>query len=251
MVTAIKNNRQINAMSEGGKMLATILELLKKEVQVGISTKDIAKIAETELNKLGGESAFLNYQGYPEVICVSINQEIVHGIPKSDKFIKDGDIVSLDFGVKYKGMITDAAISVIAGKAKQKKHLKLIEDTEKSLYKGIKVVKDRIRTGDIGNAIESYLEKGHYGIIKDLVGHGVGTFVHEDPNIPNFGRKNTGPWLQKNMTIAIEPMVTLGTDQIKIADDGWTVETVDGSLAAHFEHTVLITDEGAKILTRL
>jgi methionyl aminopeptidase len=208
-------------------------------------------MAAAELRPLGGEAAFKGYQGFPEVICISVNDEVVHGIPRADKIIAEGDIVGLDFGVKYKGMITDAAISVIIGKPKQQGHIRLVEDTKKALDIGIAAVHDRVRTGDIGFAVEQSLKHRRYGIVRDLVGHGVGHQIHEDPNIPNYGRANTGPWLDKNMTIAIEPMVTLGGDRVYIAKDGWTVRTADGSWSAHFEHTVLITEDGAEILTSL
>lgn len=251
MVTRVKTTSEIAAMRDSGKMLATVLQLLKTSLQTGMSTKQLADIARSELQSLGGEAAFLGYQDFPDVICISVNDEVVHGIPKPDKIIAEGDIVGIDFGVSYKGMITDAAISVIAGKPKQRGHIELIKNTEKSLLIGIDAVHDQVRTGDIGAAIEGYLNKHRYGIVRDLVGHGVGHQVHEDPNIPNYGRVNTGPWLSKGMTIAIEPMVTLGTDQVYAADDGWTIMTADGSWSAHFEHTVLITEDGAEILTGL
>ncbi|MFI5270797.1 MAG: type I methionyl aminopeptidase [Candidatus Saccharimonadales bacterium] len=249
MITRVKTAQEIRSMRESGRMLATVLEILKNTLEVGMTTKDLADIAKSELNKLGGEAAFLGYQGFPDVICISINDEVVHGIPKSSKIVAEGDIVGLDFGVKYQGMITDAAISVIAGRPKQNGHIRLVKDTEAALYAGIEAVHDKVRTGDIGFAVEDSLKHRQYGIVKDLVGHGVGHDVHEDPNIPNYGRKNTGPWLDANMTIAIEPMVTLGTDKVYIANDGWTVLTADGSYSAHFEHSVLITETGAEILT--
>jgi methionyl aminopeptidase len=251
MTTRVKTASEIAAMRDSGQMLATILQVLKGRLEVGMSTKQLADIATAELKKLGGEAAFLDYQGFPDVLCVSINDEVVHGIPKANKVIAEGDIVGLDFGVKYKGMITDAAISVIAGKPQQKGHIELVKNTEQALQVGIDAVHGQVRTGDIGAAIESYLKRYRYGIVRDLVGHGVGHQVHEDPNIPNYGRPDTGPWLSKGMTIAIEPMVTLGTDQVYIADDGWTVMTTDGSRSAHFEHTVLVTEDGAEILTNL
>jgi len=251
MVTRVKTASEIAAMRDSGRMLATVLQSLKAQLEVGMSTKRLANLADDELKKLGGEAAFLGYQGFPDVLCVSVNDEVVHGIPKSSKIIAEGDIVGLDFGVIYKGMITDAAISVIAGKPKQKGHIELLKNTEESLRIGISVVHDQVRTGDIGAAIENYLKKYRYGIVRDLVGHGVGHQVHEDPNIPNYGRANTGPWLDQGMTIAIEPMVTLGTDAVRVADDGWTILTTDGSWSAHFEHTVLITEDGADILTQL
>ena len=251
MVTQVKTAKEIAAMRESGRMLATVLQILKGELQVGMSTKQLADIAAEELKKLGGEPAFKGYQGFPEVICISVNDEVVHGIPRANKIINEGDIVSLDFGVTYKGMITDSAISVIAGKPKQKGHIRLLQDTENALNVGISTLRDQVRTGDIGSAIEASLKKRPYGIVRDLVGHGVGHHVHEDPNIPNYGRANTGPWLSKGMTIAIEPMVTLGTDKVYVANDGWTILTADGSWAAHFEHSVLITEDGAEILTQV
>jgi methionyl aminopeptidase len=251
MQTKVKTTQQIKAMRESGRMLDTILQALKPKVVPGIPTRQLADDAAKELKALGGEPSFLGYQGFPDVICVSVNEQVVHGIPSTAKIINEGDIVGLDFGVTYKGMITDAAISVIAGKPQQKGHPDLLKRTEKALEVGISAVHDRVRTGDIGSAIESYLKQFPYGIVRDLVGHGVGHEVHEDPNIPNFGRPDTGPWLEKGMTIAIEPMVTLGTAGVHIAPDGWTVLTNDGKWSAHFEHTVLITDTGAEILTKV
>ncbi|HZL07726.1 MAG TPA: type I methionyl aminopeptidase [Candidatus Dormibacteraeota bacterium] len=251
MMTRVKTASELAAMRDSGRMLATVLELLKTKLEVDQSTKHLSDIAAEELKKLGGEPAFLGYQGFPDIICVSINEEVVHGIPKADKIIADGDIVSLDFGVKYKSMITDAAISLIAGRPKQRGHIELVKNTETALQTGIAAVHDQVRTGDIGAAIENYLKKYRYGIVRDLVGHGVGHEIHEDPNIPNYGRAGSGPWLSAGMTIAIEPMVTLGTDRVYITDDGWTVITADGSRSAHFEHTILITADGAEILTGL
>jgi len=238
-------------MRESGRMLATVLQLLKSKVEPGISTKQIADIAAQELQALGGTPTFLGYQGFPDVICISIDNEVVHGIPKPQRIINDGDIVSLDFGVTYRGMITDSALSVIAGKPKQQGHIRIVADTEKAMQIGIAEVHDQVRTGDIGAAIESFLSSKRYGIVRDLVGHGVGHALHEDPNVPNYGRAGSGPYLSAGMTIAIEPMATLGTDRVTIAPDGWTVLTLDNAWAAHFEHTVLITESGAEILTQL
>ncbi|PIZ62176.1 type I methionyl aminopeptidase [Candidatus Saccharibacteria bacterium CG_4_10_14_0_2_um_filter_52_9] len=251
MVTRAKTASEIAAMGEGGQMLASVLQTLRQRLEPGMSTKDLADIAAAELKPLGGEPAFKGYQGFPDVICISVNDEVVHGIPCADKIIKDGDIVGLDFGVLWKGMITDAAISVIAGRAKQKGHVELVANTEAAMLAGIAAVHDKVRTGDIGFAVQDSLKTHSYGIVRDLVGHGVGHELHEDPNIPNYGRADTGPWLEKNMTIAIEPMITLGSEKVYIAKDGWTVLTADGSWSAHFEHTVLITSDGAEILTSL
>lgn len=251
MVTKIKTQAEIKAMRDSGRMLASVLAVLKREVQVGMSTKDLANLAAAELKILGGQPSFLGYQGFPDVICISLNQEVVHGIPSPDRIIGEGDLVGLDFGVTYQGMITDSAISLIVGKPKQKGHVDLVKNTEAALTVGIAAVHDQVRTGDIGHAIEKFLKHHRYGIVRDLVGHGVGHQLHEDPNIPNYGRANTGPWLSAGMTIAIEPMVTLGTDRVAVAEDGWTICTADKSWAAHFEHTVLITEDGAEILTEL
>lgn len=251
MTTKVKTPSEIEAMRESGRILATVLQYLRPKVKPGVNTGQLADFAAAEIIRLGGEPAFLGYEGFPSVICISVNDEIVHGIPSKDKVINDGDIVSLDMGVRYKGMITDSAISVIAGRAKQKRHIELLERTEQSLIEGLSVIHDQVRTGDIGEAIEKFLNKFKYGIVRDLVGHGVGHQIHEDPNIPNYGRSNTGPWLSEGMTIAVEPMVTLGTDHVTVADDKWTVKTADGSWAAHFEHTILITKDGYEILTKV
>jgi methionyl aminopeptidase len=218
-----------------------------------MSTKDVAILAARELEKLGGKPAFLGYQGFPDVICISVNDEVVHGIPSPERILGPGDIVGLDFGVNYEKMITDGAISVIVDdKPRDKRHAELVKMTESSMLEGIAAVHDQVRAGDIGAAVESVLKSsktGKFGIVRDLVGHGVGHYLHEDPNIPNYGRPHTGPWLSKGMTIAIEPMATLGTEKVYVAPDQWTIKTADGSMSAHFEHTVLITEDGADILT--
>ena len=251
MFTKVKTLQEIQAMREGGRMLAEVLSILKSRVVTGMSTKDLDIIAGKELSSLGGKPAFLGYQGFPGVLCVSINYEVVHGIPSSTRIIKSGDILSLDFGVLFKSMITDAAISIIVGEPLSKEDERLVKVTERSLLDGINVIKNRVRVGDISNAVEKTLLKNKFGIVRDLVGHGVGHQLHEDPNIPNYGIKGMGPVLQKNMTIAIEPMATLGNHKVYTAEDGWTVKTSDGSRSAHFEHTVLIGDSGAEILTRI
>ncbi len=249
MYNQIKTSEEIDAMRAGGKILATILAHLKSEVKPGISTKQLADMAAELLNKHDAHPVTLGYQGYPDVICISVNDEVVHGIP-NDYVLVDGDIVSLDLVVRYKGMVTDAAITTVAGKV-ERKIQRLINTTEAALYAGIESIKGETRVGDIANAVEKTLNKGGYGIVRDLVGHGVGHEMHEEPNIPNYGMKGSGPLLKPGMTIAIEPMATLGTDDVYIDDDGWTVKTEDGSLAAHFEHTILVTEQGYEILTQL
>ncbi|MCA9332712.1 type I methionyl aminopeptidase [Candidatus Saccharibacteria bacterium] len=249
MLTRVKTEQEIIAMRNAGKILASVLSTLKHSVKPGMTTKDLALIAKSELKGTGGIPSFLGYQGFPDVLCVSVNEEVVHGIP-GDRKINDGDIVSMDFGVTYDDMICDAAISVVVGNISNPKHARLVRDTEAALSKGINVLKNGCRVGDIASAIESSIGK-QYGIVRDLVGHGVGHQLHEEPNIPNYGSPGTGMKLLSGMTIAIEPMVTMGSHKVHTDIDGWTVKTVDDSLAAHFEHTVLITDNGSEILTAL
>lgn len=251
MYTKVKTPAEIEAMRESGRMLATVLQELKKVIAPGQTTKYLDDIAAKELKALGGIPAFLGYQGYPAVICISVNDEVVHGIPSAQRILNEGDIVGLDFGVSYNGMITDSAISVIVGTSQSKEHELLLQKTEESLRAGIKQVKAGVRTGDIAAAVQAVLEPAGYGIVRDLVGHGVGHHVHEDPNIPNYGRKGTGERLEAGMTIAIEPMATLGGHGVTIDRDGWTIRTADHSLAAHFEHTVLITETGFEVLTKV
>lgn len=251
MLTRVKTSTELAAMRESGRMLATVLDILRKRIAFGMTTKDLADIAAKELKTLGGEAPFLGYYGFPDVICISVNDEVVHGIPSAHKVVQNGDIVSLDFGVKYRGMITDSAISVIVGEPLSSRDVDLVKTTERSMMAGIAAAHDGVRTGDIGAAVEAVLKKGRYGIVRDLVGHGVGHELHEDPNVPNYGRANTGARFSKDMTIAIEPMATLGTEKVYIAEDQWTVLTQDGSRAAHFEHTIAITEDGAEIMTTL
>ncbi len=249
--TRIKTDKEIDVMREGGRMLATVLEVLHNRLEPGMTTKDLADIAKQELKALGGQPAFLGYEGFPDVLCVSVNDEVVHGIPSYSRVIQDGDLVGMDFGVTYRGLITDSAITVIAGEPRSGQEEALVAATRQSLMAGIDTVKDGVKVGDIAAAIQAVLEKGRYGIVRDLVGHGVGHELHEDPNIPNYGARGTGPMLAAGMTVAIEPMATLGGYQVFMGRDGWTVLTRDGSRAAHFEHTILITDDGAEILTTL
>lgn len=253
MYTRVKTSSEIEAMRTSGKMLATILNLVEKSTKAGMTTKDMAKIASDELKALGGKPAFLGYDGatpFPDVICISVNDEVVHGIPREDLQLQAGDLVSIDFGVIYENMITDAARSFVVEDAKDSVK-KLVSDTEASMYAGIEILRDGVRVGDISAAIQKVLVKGNYGIVRDLVGHGVGHQLHEEPDIPNFGFAGSGPVLKAGMTIAIEPMATLGTHAVTVDEDQWTIRTADGSLAAHFENTVLITDRGHEILTEL
>jgi len=230
-----------------------VLKKVEDSAREGMSTKDLSAIASEELDRLGGKPAFLGYEGatpFPDVICISVNDEVVHGIPRSDLILRNGDLVSIDFGVIYEGMVTDAARSFIIGDAKEQVK-KLVRDTETAMYAGIETLRDGVRIGDIASAIQKVLVKGNYGIVRDLVGHGVGHHLHEEPDIPNYGFAGSGQVLKAGMTIAIEPMATLGTHAVTVDDDQWTIRTADGSLAAHFENTILITDRGYEILTEL
>lgn len=248
MYTKVKTAKEIEAMRTAGRICSEVLALLKKVVKPGMSTKELADIAAQEIARKGAKPAFLGYSGFPDVICISLNEEVVHGIPSKDKTIKSGDIVSLDLGVTYDGMIVDSAISVLVGPVDRQK-LKLLEATRTSLQEGVDKLRDGCYVGDISSAVEKILEKAKFGIVRDLVGHGVGHKVHEEPNIPNYGSEGSGPRLQAGMTIAIEPMATMGDERVYIDKDGWTVKTSDDSLSAHFEQTVLVTAAGHDILT--
>lgn len=251
MYTRIKTDEEIKAMRASGKILAAVLKTLKERAVAGISTGELGEIAAQEIKVLGGEPAFLGYGSpvpFPDVVCISVNDAVVHGIPSQETVLKNGDIVSLDLGVSYCRMITDSAITVAVGNVRPEIEQLLI-DTKKSLNAGLSVIKDGVQVGDISFAIQKVLDRGGYGIVRDLVGHGVGHEVHEDPNIPNYGRKGSGPKLVAGMTLAIEPMATLGNYAVHLDGDGWTVRTNDGSVAAHFEHTILVTSAGCEILT--
>jgi methionyl aminopeptidase len=251
MSSGIKTTAQIQAMREGGKILATIYDGLKKRVHAGISELELDAWVEKEIKKHGAIATYKTPEvNFPNVICISTNDEIVHGIP-TDYILEEGDIVSFDLVITYKGMKTDSAFTMIVDEKPSgiKKHL--ISVTERSLYAGIDAIQGVTRTGDIGAAVEKVLSDGKLGIVRELVGHGVGEEMHMPPEIPNYGRKGTGVLLKPGDTIAIEPMAMLGKEKIKHDSDGWTIRTADGSLAAHFEHTVLVTEDGAEVLTRL
>jgi methionyl aminopeptidase len=244
-----KTTEEILAMKTGGRILASILETVTKSIIAGESTKNLANIAKSESKRLGAEPAFYNYGGFPDVICISVNDQVVHGLP-GEYIIKTGDVVSIDFGVKYNGLSTDAARTVLVD-SKDPAKLRLVETTQQALDIGINVVKAGIRTGDIGCAIQQALESRGLGVVRTLVGHGVGRELHEEPDVPNYGLKNSGVILPVGATIAIEPMATLGSYDVYTTADGWSIATKDGSLSAHFEDTVLVTEDGAEILTRL
>ncbi len=249
MMNRIKTEQEIAAIRTSGKLLSQVLDAVMPQVEPGMTTFDVAEITRSELKGTGGKPAFLGFHGFPHVICISLNDEVIHGIPSRQRIIEEGDLVSLDFGVNYDGMITDSARTLIVGKPKDPHHEVLVNETEKALLAGINAANGGSHIEDIAAAIEPVLTRNRFGIVRDFVGHGVGHEVHEDPNVPNFKTGFKGPKLKPGMTLAIEPMATLGADFVYIADDGWTVITTDHAMSAHWEHTILITDGPAEILT--
>lgn len=246
----LKTPDEIQAMREGGRMLALVLQYLKANVRAGMTPKQASAMAGEELERLGGKPAFRGFEGFPDIICISNNNEVQHSIP-SDVAFKDGDIVNFDFGVLHGGLVTDAGLTVCIGGEPDKAGARLLEGTERALYAGIEQVRAGARVGDISSAIEAVLKSYSLGIVRELVGHGVGHELHESPEIPNYGRASTGPTLKAGMTIAVEPITTLGDHRIFQAHDGWTLLTVDGSRSAQFEHTILVTETGYEILTEV
>ena len=247
MVT-IKSEREIELMREAGRILAKIHEELGKTLAPGMSTKEIDRMCEDMIRSHGCVPSFLNYQGFPASVCISINDEVVHGIPDKHRYLEEGDIVSLDTGVIWKGYQSDAArthmIGEVSGEAR-----KLVEVTRQSFFEGIKYAKAGNHLNDISKAIQEYAESFGFGVVRDLVGHGIGTEMHEAPEIPNFAQRRKGIRLVAGMTLAIEPMITAGRYDVVWEDDGWTVVTEDGSLASHYETTILITDGEPEILS--
>lgn len=248
MAVSIKSAREIELMREAGKRLAHVHQELGNAIRPGMSTLEVDALGEKLIRDCGCIPNFLHYNGYPASICVSVNDEVVHGIPKKDRYLKEGDIVSLDAGLIYKGYHSDAARTHAVGKVSEEA-MKLMEVTKQSFFEGIKMAKEGNHLFDISAAIDSYVSGFGYGIVRDLVGHGIGTALHEDPQIPNFLQKRKGVRLQAGMTLAIEPMVNAGTWQVNFLRDGWTVVTKDGSLSAHYENTILVTDGEPEILT--
>lgn len=249
MSIILKSEQEIELMRRAGQIVATVLEKLKSEVRPGITTQDLDNIALKEVTRLGGIPSFKGYRGYPANICVSINEEIVHGIP-DQRVLKVGDVVSIDFGAIYKGFQGDAALTVGVGKLDAKAD-KLLTTTEGALKAGIDASRTGARLGDVSHAIQEYVESRGFAVIREYTGHGIGRDMHEDPQIPNFGNIGQGPVLKTGMTFALEPMVTTGDWRTKVAGNHWTVSTLDGSLAAHYEHTIAITNGAARVLTVL
>ena len=247
MSIIIKSNQEIAAMREAGRILATVLETLKSQVRPGMKTKELDIITARELEKLGAKPSFKGYRGFPANLCVSVNDEIVHGIP-GERVLHQGDIISLDLGTILMGFQADAAVTVGIGEVNPEAE-ELIETTEDALEAGIAAAYPGARLGDISAAIQNYAESRGCSVVREYTGHGIGREMHEEPQIPNFGSPGLGPVLKRGMTLALEPMVNAGGCGTRLADDHWTVLTADGSLSAHFEHTILITDAEPEILT--
>ena len=246
----LKTNRELALMREACVISAGALKIAGEAVEPGVTTAEIDRIAYDYIKKCGAEPNFLNYGGFPATACISINDEVIHGIPSKDRVIKSGDIVSIDLGAKINGFNGDNAATFAAGDVSPEAK-RLCDTTRESLYVGIEKAVAGGRIGDIGSAIASYCEKRGYSVVREYVGHGVGKDLHEDPSVPNFGTPGRGVRLIPGMTIAIEPMINMGKAGVKRLSDGWTVKTKDGSLSAHFEHTVAITPDGPKIMTRI
>jgi methionyl aminopeptidase len=248
--------KEIEALRQSGKILATVLELVAKKAKPGISAAELDELAEKEIRARGAEPSFKNYAAqvgdpvFPASLCVSINNEVVHGIPSQNKILKEGDIVGLDLGVNYQGFYTDAAITVAIGQTSPRR-LKLIQVATECLDNALQALKAGVFTGDVGFIMESTAKKYSFSVVRELVGHGVGKQVHEDPEVPCFGQPHTGTKIKAGMVLAIEPMVNAGGWKINFSDDNWTIKTEDGSDSAHMEHTILVTDSGCEILTKL
>jgi methionyl aminopeptidase len=248
LAVVLKSSQEIEKMRRSGRVVREVLELVRSKVKPGATTYDLEKAAEGRLNELGVKAAFKGYHGYPCVLCTSVNSEVVHGIPSPKRVLKEGDIVSVDFGVVIDGYFGDAAITVPVG-AIDPTAERLLKVTEASLKAGIAAVRPGATLGDVGSAVQKVVEGEGFSVVRDFVGHGIGSHMHEDPQVPNYGEAGRGMKLKTGMVIAIEPMVNAGRPDVVVLDDGWTAVAKDGSMSAHFEHTVAVTDTGARILT--
>jgi methionyl aminopeptidase len=246
---ALKSKREIEIMRQGGRILAAVLAALKQYVKPGLRTMDIDRKAGALIREHGGETAFKGYRGFPANICTSVNEEVVHGIP-SERRLKEGDILSVDVGVKCKGFFTDAARTWPIGPV-SKDVERLMRVTRDSLYEAaLPHLRPGFKLGDMSHAIQSFVESQGYGVVRDFVGHGIGRAIHEEPQVPNFGRPGRGLMIEPGLVIAVEPMVTAGSHEVAILEDAWTVVTCDGKLASHHEDTIAVTEEGPEVLTR-
>lgn len=249
MAVVLKSASEIEKMRRAGRVVREVLELARSLAKPGATTMDLEKAAEARIRELGAKAAFKGYHGFPAVLCTSINSEVVHGIPSVKRVLKEGDIVSVDCGAVIDGYFGDAAITVPVGARLDPVTEKLLRVTESSLQAGIAEVRPGARLGDIGAAVQKVVEDAGFSVVVDFVGHGIGTNMHEDPQVPNFGERGQGMRLKAGMVLAIEPMVNAGGPEVKVLADGWTAVTTDGSMSAHFEHTVAVLQEGARILT--
>ncbi len=247
MIT-IKTDAELDCMRESGRITKNVLDLIGKSIRIGMTTKELDKIAFDYIKSCGAVPSFLGYGGYPASICTSIDEMVVHGIPSNDTIIKDGQLVSIDVGVIYNGWQGDAARTFMVGNVSDQKK-KLVKTTEECFFKAVENLRDGSPLGDIGHYIQTHAESNGYSVVRALVGHGIGREMHEDPSVPNYGKKGTGIRLKKGMTIAIEPMINMGTYQVDFLSDGWSVVTRDRLPSAHYENTVAITDNGVEILT--
>lgn len=245
----IKTPAEIESMRKASRVVAEVLKELTPLVKPGVTTAELDKFAERRVRELGAVPAFLGYRGYPATLCVSINEEIVHGIPSAKRTVRAGDIVSLDMGAVIEGFYGDAAVTVAAG-AISPQARRLMEVTSRSLDEALSAVRAGVRLGDVCHAVEKYAEANGMSVVREFTGHGIGRHLHEEPSIPNFGRPGSGPVLKAGMTLAIEPMLCLGGADVVVKNDGWTAVSADGSLAAHYEHTIAVTEDGCDVLSR-
>lgn len=249
MAVVLKSSNEIEKMRRAGHVVRETLDAVRKVVKPGATTLDLEKAAEAKIEELGAKPAFKGYHGFPCVLCTSVNSEVVHGIPSAKRVLKEGDIVSVDCGAIVDGYYGDSAITVPVGQKVDPVTARLIKATEASLQAGIAVVKPGATLGDVGAAVQGVVEAEGFSVVRDFVGHGIGVNMHEDPQVPNFGYAGRGMKLRAGMVIAIEPMVNAGGPDVRVLADGWTAVAADGSMSAHFEHTVAVTDTGARILT--
>jgi methionyl aminopeptidase len=250
MAIMIKTPQEIEKMRRSGGVVRDVLETVRGLIKAGATTMDLEQAAEAKMKELGAVAAFKGYRGYPCVLCTSLNEEVVHGIPSKGRVLRDGDIVSIDCGVVVNGYYGDSAITVAVGDGVSPEAKRLLDVTKASLESAIAVVKPGATLGDIGAAVQEVVEADGFSVVRDFVGHGIGTHMHEDPQVPNYGRRGQGTKLRPGMVLAIEPMVNVGGPGVQVLKDGWTAVTEDGSLSAHFEHTVAVTQEGATVLTQ-
>ena len=250
MAIMIKSSQEIEKMRRSGQAVRGILEYVRGLVKPGMTTMDLENAAAARMHEMGVKPAFKGYRGYPAVLCTSVNSEVVHGIPSAERVLREGDIVSIDTGVVIDVFYGDSATTVAVGEKVNPKTQKLLKVTEESLQRGIEAVKAGATLGDIGAAVQQAVEAEGFSVVREFVGHGIGTRLHEDPQVPNYGRSGQGQKLKEGMVFCIEPMVNAGRPEVQVLDDGWTAVTEDGSMSAHFEHTIAVTKNGALVLTQ-